>query len=165
MPSDNNHDYDGPRHTHYQRRSSRSRDGYAYHAGEPGPGPNLYRLRRDTRNGMLAGVCSGISKHFGYPVEWVRIGWIASTVFSGTLSIFGYIACAIFIKPESRMDSYQASPEEERFWRTFTTRPRTSISEIKHRFRALDARISDMEHMVTSDEYGLRKAFSDLEKN
>jgi len=156
-------DDDARRHALYQHRS-RSRDGYAYHAGAPGPGPNLYHLRRDTRNSMIAGVCSGIAKHFGYPVEWVRIGWVAMAIFSGPLAVFGYIACAIFIKPEGRMDAYQPSPEEERFWRTFTSKPRASFSELKHRFRALDARISDMEYTVTSDEYGLRKAFSDLEK-
>jgi phage shock protein C len=58
----------------------------------------------------------------------------------------------------------QRSPEEERFWRTFSVRPRTTFSELKHRFRALDARIAEMEHAVTSSEYGLRKQFRDLER-
>ncbi|MEM1193926.1 MAG: envelope stress response membrane protein PspC [Pseudomonadota bacterium] len=155
---------DGPVHAHYESHSRRDREGYAYRAGEPGPGPNLYHLRRDPANGMIAGVCAGIARHFGYPVEWVRIGWVASAFFSGTLSIFAYIACAIFIRPEGRRPaSFKPSPEEEKFWRTFSSRPRSSLAQLKHRFRALDARISDMEYTVTSDEYGLRKAFDDLE--
>ncbi|MEL6379220.1 MAG: envelope stress response membrane protein PspC [Pseudomonadota bacterium] len=155
---------DGPSHAHYQSRNERARERYAYRAGEPGPGPNFYHLRRDPANGFIAGVCAGIAKHFGYPVEWIRIGWVVSAFFSGTLSIFAYIACAIFIRAETRRPpTDNPSPEEERFWRTFSTRPRTSLAELKHRFRALDARISDMEYTVTSDEYGLRKAFDDLE--
>ncbi len=156
--SEKNHHH---HHHHYYDR--RDRNGYAYRAGEPGPGPNFYRLRRDVNNRQIAGVCSGLSHHFGWNVDWLRFGWFLAAIFMFPVPIFVYIACAIFIKPDTGMTPFQ-EPEEERFWKKFSTKPSATFSELKHRFRALDARISDMEATVTSDEYGLRKAFDDLEK-
>lgn len=157
MPEDNPH-----QHNHYQY-SRRARDGYAYHAGDPGPSPNHYQLRRDVRNKKIAGVCSGLARYFGWNADVLRAGWVISCFFSFPLPLFAYMAMAYFIQPEEHFRDY-AHPEDDRFWRTFSRHPRRTFSELKHRFRALDARISDMEYTVTTDEYGLRKAFQDLER-
>jgi phage shock protein C len=68
------------------------------------------------------------------------------------------------MKPNRGEPPVYESTEEERFWRTFSVRPRVTFSELKHRFRALDTRIAQMEYAVTSSEYGLRKQFRDLER-
>lgn len=144
----------------------RDRSGYAYHAGDPGPGPNLHRLRRDRRRGKIAGVCSGIADYFGWNVRWLRIGWVVAAIVPATspMAIIAYIVLAVVMKrPEADAPLYD-SPEEERFWRTFSVRPRATFSELKHRFRALETRIEEMEYAVTSSEYGLRKQFRDLER-
>lgn len=153
------------RHHHHHHWHDRDRDGYAYRAGEPGPGPNFYKLRRDTRNGKVAGVCAGIANHFGFDRTIVRLGWIASFFFLGPLSLFAYVIMAFIVKPEDGpVRSSVHTREDERFWRTFSVKPTATFSELKHRFRALDARVSDMERAVTSNEYGLKKAFRDLER-
>jgi len=150
-------------HHHHHHYDSRNRDGYAYRAGEPGPGPNIYGLRRNTRRGKIAGVCAGLAEHFRWNLKLTRIGLIFATIFLFPLPIFAYMAAAVFIKPDGGRPTV-VDAEEERFWRTFSTRPKATYSELKHRFRALDSRLADIERTVTSDEYGLKKAFSDLER-
>ena len=151
------------RHHHHHHHHWRDRDSYAYRAGQPGPGPNFHRLRRDTKNGVVAGVCAGVSAYFGWNLKWVRIIAVMSAVFFLPFTAISYLAAAVFLKPDNAAEQY-VDKESERFWRTFSTKPRVTFSELKHRFRALDTRIADIEHAVTSDEYGLRKAFRDLER-
>lgn len=152
------------RHHHHHHHHYRDREGYAYHAGDPGPGPNLHRLRRDTRRGKIAGVCAGLADYFDWKVKWLRLGWILATIFFFPVPIFVYGALAVLMKPERGEGPAYQSTEEERFWRTYSLRPKATFSELKHRFRALDSRIEQMEYAVTSSEYGLRKQFRDLER-
>jgi len=152
------------RHHHHHHYGWRERDGYAHHAGDLGPGPNRHKLYKDPDRKVIAGVCSGIANYYGWrrPDE-VRIAWVASSLVIFPLNIIAYIVAAVILKPSPSAPVYQ-SPEEERFWRTFSTQPKATFSELKHRFRALDSRLSDLESAVVSDEYGLRKAFRDLER-
>lgn len=154
-----------PDRNHHHHHHWRERDSYAYRAGQPGPGPNFHRLRRDTRRGKIAGVCAGLADYFGWNLKWVRITAVLLTVFFFPLPIFLYVGAAVFMKADGDVERTEFHDvESERFWRTFSTRPKATFSELKHRFRALDARVADLEHAVTSDEYGLRKAFRDLER-
>ena len=151
-------------HHHHHYHDDRDRSRYAYHAGEPGPGPNFHRLRRDMRYGKIAGVCAGLADYFGWNLKWIRIGWILATVFFFPMPIIAYGVLAVVIRRSDRGEPAYRSQEEERFWRTFSVKPRATFSELKHRFRALDARLVEMERAVTSSEYGLRKEFRDLER-
>lgn len=151
------------RHFHHHHHHWRDRDGYAHRAGAPGPGPNIHRLRRNMGRGKIAGVCAGVADYFGWSLKWTRLTAILLTIFFFPVPIFIYIAAAILLKPYNDRERFTDS-ESERFWRTFTTRPKATFSELKHRFRAIEARIGDLESAVTSDEYGLRKAFRDLER-
>lgn len=155
MPKDRHH-----HHHHYYGE----RDGYAHHAGEPGPGPNRHRLYRNVRRGKIAGVCAGLADYFGWNTKYVRLGMIIMTPFSFPLPIVLYAIAAFVLKPGENLSTLYASSEEERFWRTYSVKPKVTFSELKHRFRALDARIGDMEQAVTSSEFGLRKEFRDLER-
>ena len=150
-------------HHHHHHWQERDRDGYAYHAGDPGPGPNFHRLRRDMRNKKIAGVCAGIANYYGWDVGVLRFGWFFLALFFFPIPIIAYFIAALMMKPEGGLPE-RRSPEEERFWRTFSVKPTATFSELKHRFRAIDARVSDMERAVTSNEYGLKKAFKDLER-
>ena len=138
--------------------------GYTRHVGQPGPGPNPHRLARNVRRGKIAGVCAGLADYFGWRVKWVRLAAILLTVFFFPMPIFIYVAAAFFMPRGETASARYADPEEERFWRTYSVKPRMTYAELKHRFRAIDARIADMERAVTSDEYTLRKQFRDLER-
>lgn len=150
-------------HHHHHHHHYQDRDGYAHRAGEPGPGPNPYSLRRDKEKGVVAGVLAGVARYFGWNVGVLRWGLVILTVFTFPLPLIAYAVAAFAMKASPERYVTQ-DPEEQRFWRTFNTRPKATFSELKHRFRAIDARLADLETAVTSDEYGLRKAFRDLER-
>ncbi|MEM8772754.1 MAG: PspC domain-containing protein [Pseudomonadota bacterium] len=154
------------RHYHHHHHHWRDKSGYAHHAGDPGPGPNRHRLYKDKNHKMIFGVCSGIAAYYGWgagSLQWFRLAWAFSVVFFGPLSVFAYFIAALLMKSGPSIPVYE-SREEEQFWRTFSTKPKATFSELKHRFRALDTRIADLETAVTSNEFGLRKAFRDLER-
>lgn len=141
----------------------RNRSGYTHHVGEPGPGPNRHRLYRNTRDGKIAGVCAGAADYFGWSRKYTRLAAILLTIFSFPIPIFLYAAAAVFLPGGEPIAARYQDPSEERFWRTYSTKPKMTYSELRHRFRALDARIADMERAVTSSDYALRKEFRDLE--
>ena len=45
--------------------------------------PAHTRLRRDTRNKMIAGVCAGIARRYGLSTTGLRIAFVVSTVLPG----------------------------------------------------------------------------------
>lgn len=141
----------------------RERSRYAHHVGDPGPGPNRHRIYRNTRAGKIAGVCAGVSDYFGWNVKMARAAAIVLTVFMFPLPIFLYAAAVVFLPAGEPIAARYEHPDEERFWRTYSQKPKMTYSELRHRFRALDARVADMEQAVTSTDYALRKEFRDLE--
>jgi len=150
-------------HHHHHHHHWRDRAGYAYRAGAPGPGPNVHRLYKDKDRAMVAGVCAGIANYYGWRPDGLRVALVILSLFMFPLPVIAYIIAAMVMKPKSSAPPSR-SAEEETFWRTFSTRPKATFSELKHRFRALDTRLADLESAVVSDEYGLRKAFRDLER-
>lgn len=136
---------------------------YAHHVGDPGPGPNRHRLTRNTRDGKIAGVCAGLADYFGWRRKYTRLAAILLTVFFFPVPVILYAAAAFLLPRGEPIAARYDDPDEERFWRTYTTKPKMTYSELRHRFRALDARIADMERAVTSSDYALRKQFRDLE--
>ena len=136
---------------------------YHHHAGRTNgePSPNPHRLYRGP-NRILGGVCAGISAYFGWRVCLVRLAVLGGLFAFPPAAIFTYLAAWWFLpeRPDRRL--YE-SADEERFWRNVSTRPRMTLSELRHRFRGLEGRIADMERIVTSEEYQLRRKFRDLE--
>lgn len=151
-------------HHHHHYGDNGPHAEYARRAGQPGPGPNPHRLRRNVRSGKVAGVCAGLADYFGWRVKWVRLAWIGATLFFFPMPIFVYLGFAICLRAGDPVTGRYASPEEERFWRTYSVKPKATLSELKHRFRAIDARIAEMEKVVTSSEYRLRREFRNLEE-
>lgn len=45
-------------------------------------------LTRSRDERMLAGVCAGLARHLGLPVQWVRIGMLALALFGGAGALF-----------------------------------------------------------------------------
>ncbi len=150
-------------HHHHHHHHWRDRAGYAYRAGAPGPGPNVHRLYKDKDRAMVAGVCAGIADYYGWRPDGIRVALVILSLFMFPLPVIAYFIAAMVMKQKPAAPPYR-STEEEKFWRTFSTRPKATFSELKHRFRALDTRLADLEAAALSEEYGLRKAFKDLER-
>ncbi|MEM8937668.1 MAG: PspC domain-containing protein [Pseudomonadota bacterium] len=140
--------------------------GYSRRAGQPGPGPNPHRLRRNMHDAKIAGVCAGVADYFGWNTTILRIGAFIGAFVFFPWTVIAYFAAAMVIERDDQNPQpvTDIDEEEQRFWRTFATRPRMAFSALKHRFRALEARVADIERTVTSDEYGLKRAFRDLEQ-
>ena len=151
-------------HHHYYHGGDEGHGGYARHAGEPGPGPNRHRLYRNVRAGKIAGVCAGVADYFGWNVKYTRAAAILLTIFFFPVPLFVYAGLAFVLRPGEPIANRYDDPKEERFWRTYSVKPRATFGELKHRFRAIEARIADMERTVTSNEYSLNREFRDLER-
>ncbi len=73
--------------------------------GPPGqPGPR--RAYRDTREPVLGGVASGLARHLGVPVLWLRAGFVVATALSG-MGIVLYGALWLFL-PADRGLAHEA---------------------------------------------------------
>ncbi len=141
----------------------RDHNRYAHHVGDPGPGPNRHRIYRNSQQGKIAGVCAGVADYFGWSVKWSRIGAILATVFFFPIPVFLYAAAAFFLPPGAPIAARYDRPDEEQFWRTYSAKPKMTYAELRHRFRAIDARVADMERAVTASDYALRREFRDIE--
>src|SRR5262245_16839905 len=45
--------------------------------------PSTRRATRSAEERYLGGVCGGLAGHLGVPVNWLRVGFVVATVFSG----------------------------------------------------------------------------------
>lgn len=126
------------------------------------PNPNrFYRSRTDK---VWLGVCGGAAERFGWEPTLVRLLFVLSFFMAGPLSLFAYIILAI-ITPKAPLGRPNLRPEEDQFWRNVSDRPRMTASGLKYTFMDLEQRLQNIERSVTSEEWRLKKAFRDLEKN
>jgi len=59
------------------------------------------RITRSSTNRMLAGVCGGLSEHFGIDSTWIRLAFIFLLPLTYFLPVLIYIIC-VFSFPEKR---------------------------------------------------------------
>ncbi len=126
--------------------------------------PNPKRFYRSRTDKVWLGVCGGAAERFGWEPTLVRIAFIASFFVFGPLSFFGYIVVAM-ITPKAPRGRRNLGSDEEQFWRNVSDRPRVTASGLKYTFMDLEDRLRNIERNVTSEEWRLKKAFRDLEKN
>lgn len=126
------------------------------------PSPNPHKLRRSLRHRMVAGVCGGIAEYFGWPLWKVRVLTLVALVLFFPVTVFLYFMAMLFMKSEE--PARGLSRRDEEFWRSVSTKPKVTMNMFKHRFRAIDGRIAEMERAVTSEEFRLHRAFRDLEQ-
>ena len=128
------------------------------------PSPNPYRLTRSRTNRILCGVCGGLAEYFGWKAWHVRLAAVLSLmVFHPATSVAYIVGC--FVMKRSPIDTRQAArtDADEQFWRNVSTRPGVTFSQLRHTFRGLEERIASMERAVTTEEYGLDRAFREIE--
>jgi len=124
--------------------------------------PNPHRLYRDKRHGVISGVCAGFADYFNVDVVIVRIAMILALIFFTPFAIVGYIVAAI-VMPRRPDYAHAPTEEESRFWRGVSRKPEATFSNLKYRFRDLDERLQDIERVVTSEEWKLRRDFREIE--
>ncbi len=58
---------------------------------------NRGRLTRSQSDKMVAGVLSGLARHYGLDLKWLRIGVVAASCITFGAVFLGYIAAMIII--------------------------------------------------------------------
>jgi phage shock protein C len=125
--------------------------------------PNPHRLYKNKRDGVIAGVCAGLADYFNIDTALVRIGAILLLFFFAPFMVIGYIVAAIVMPQRPNWTRRPTTEEESEFWRGVSRRPEATFSNLKYRFRDLDERLQEIERVVTSDEWKLRREFREIE--
>ena len=117
------------------------------------------RFFRDPKHGIFGGVCAGIANYFGFDVTAVRLVTFFSMLFFQTL-ILVYILL-VFIVPR-QPNTPERTTAERAFDRAMRRAPKATFSEVRYRFRDLEARLQKMERYVTSKRFQLDREFDKL---
>ena len=131
----------------------------------------LSGLRRDPWHGKVSGVCAGIGGYYGIRPKWIRLALIISLFINPPLTILGYIIATLLLKPlpdqsfggQSEMNagtSAQAQRAETKAEEELP--PELRFAALKDKFRELEGRTGDIEGLVTSSEFRLRRDFKKM---
>lgn len=104
-----------------------------------------------SRNGLILGVCRGLSDYMDFPVFWIRLIALIFLSGSGGMAIFIYFVIGILMKPEPVMPL--ETDEETEFYHSYTMSRSMALGRLKNTFDRLDRRIQRMEHIVTTRDY------------
>ena len=103
----------------------------------------------DKRGAKFLGVCSGIADYIGHDVLWIRVGFVAGTIFGlGFLPVL-YLIMAWLAKPKPYA-LYDETSDEREFWTRVRVAPQRTIRDTRASFRESERRLRDIEAYVTS---------------
>jgi phage shock protein C len=117
------------------------------------------RLYRDTRRGMIFGVCAGLAEYFAFDVKIVRILTVVGAMFGFPVVFISYLVLGVMLprKPETASaDVYDPVQRQVR------SDPHDMLSSVRYRFRDLDSRLQRLEKYVTSSRFELDSEFRRL---
>ena len=158
----------------------RSSSRYYHSRRRDGWGLNLYR---NTREGVIGGVAAGLADHWDIAPWVVRLLWVGTFLFTGTLALWLYAAAWILMARRPVRAGVDGSPSEDLEYeavevemeydeRHHDYRPRkvfrysdSSSIRLQRARERLDAalrRVENVESYVTSRQYELNKEFSRL---
>jgi phage shock protein C len=145
---------------------------------------NLYR---NTRDGMVGGVCAGLADHWDVAHWVVRLLCVMAFLFTGTLAFWAYVAGWFLLAPRRFHDHERYAADQPIADMDITDEENVAMEydERRHRYREkkmfrynepgsvrlrrakerLDAalrRVETMEAYVTSRQFELNKEFSKL---
>jgi phage shock protein C len=124
--------------------------------------PSPTRFYRDPEAGKVGGVCAGLAEYFGFDLTLTRVLTVVSMFFFPTMLLV-YFALW-FLMPAKPRQLYRSEDDQD-FWRGVRVSPAETLSEVRHRFRAADAKLQRMERYVTSRNFSLDREFQDLERS
>jgi phage shock protein C len=132
----------------------------------------LSGLRRDPTRGRVSGVCAGIAGYYGINLKLIRIAMIVAACFNPFLTIGGYALATLLLKPlpEAHPDGGQsevnAGTSSQRAEREKAAEedlpPELRFAALKDKFRELEERTGEVETLVTSSEFRLRRDFKKM---
>lgn len=122
------------------------------------------RLTRDREQGVFTGVCAGLADHFGLETGLVRFAFILGAVFALPVTLLVYIVLALALPVRQRPATRSADEEEyETISRSMRHRPEATLSNLRYAYQDMELRLQDMERLLTSNEWKVRRGFRDIE--
>lgn len=125
--------------------------------------PNPHRLHRSRDDRWVAGVIGGIAAYTGIRPFPLRLVTIASLFFFGPVTVLAYLIAVMALRKEPRRER-EMPREDQQFWRTVATEPKTTVSTLGVRFRELERRLAAMEATVATPEFDLNRKIRDLDR-
>ena len=122
------------------------------------------RLYRDADRAVLGGVCAGLANYLGFNLKVTRLLCIIAFLCAFPIALIAYLAAVVLI-PASSSRIYDETMYEERrkdALREEIRRARPTVSEVRERYKSLDARLARIEKYVTSSRYDLDEEFRRL---
>ena len=108
----------------------------------------LYR----SRQGVILGVCRGVSDYFDFSLMWTRILAVIFLLVSGFWPAMGlYFIAALLMKP-APVIPIETEAEQE-FYDSYTQSRNGALYRLRQRYQKLERRIQRMEDKVTSREF------------
>ena len=105
-----------------------------------------------SRDGVILGVCRGISDYFDFSVFWTRAIAVILLIFTGLWpTVVLYFLAALLMKPEPVIPIQ--SKDHQEFYDSYVHSPRSAADRIKRRYSKLEKRIQRLEHTVTRPGY------------
>jgi phage shock protein C len=122
------------------------------------------RFYVDKQHKKVAGVCAGISEHFGVDVTLVRVGAFVGIFLAGPFVPVAYVLTAWFApsRPAELDRMERQDPAEKKFWQKVRSNPRASARAVRARFRDIDRRLSHAEAYLTSPDKRLAREIEQL---
>ena len=103
-----------------------------------------------SRNGMIFGVCRGISDHFDFSAFWIRAAAVFFLTISFRWAIVVYFIAALFMKLEPAV-ALETDNDEE-FYNSYANSSTLALGRLRRAYDSLNRRIQRMESVVTSKE-------------
>lgn len=101
-----------------------------------------------SRNGLIFGVCRGISDHFDFSAFWIRTLALFFLITSFGWAIVVYVIVALLMKLEPSIPHENDIDEE--FYNSYTNSSSRALHRLRRTFDRLNRRIQRMESVVTS---------------
>lgn len=115
----------------------------------------LYR----SRNGMILGVCKGISECYALPVFWFRVACVALAITTTVWPvIITYFIAGFLLKPRPVIDF--TNENEHEFYDSYVTSRSMALHRLKRKFNDLNSRIQRIEDVVTSKDFTWKQKYN-----
>ena len=117
------------------------------------------RLYRDTRRGMIFGVCAGIAEYFAFDLRITRVLTVVGAMFGMPVVFISYLVLGVMLPRK-----HDTGPADlyDPVQRQVRSDPHDMLSSVRYRFRDLDSRLQRLEKYVTSSRFDLDSEFRRL---
>jgi len=123
--------------------------------------PSRTKFYLDKRRGKVMGVCSGLAAYTGFDVTLVRILFVLA-IFMGAGALIPVYFLTGWLAEDEPRELRVSDAEEKRFWQSVRASPTRSARELRSRLRAIDRRLADVEHYVTTENRSLSREIEQL---